>query len=37
MTLVWWLVAVWLILAGLFAWGLGRWFRFLRGDFDRDE
>jgi len=36
MTLVYILVAVWLILGGLLAWGLSRWFRWVRGDFDAD-
>jgi len=36
MTLVYVLVAAWLILGGLLARGLSRWFRFMRGDFDAD-
>jgi len=35
-TLVWWLVAIWLILSGLLTWGISHWFRWLRGDFDGD-
>ena len=27
----------WLLLSVLTAWTWGRWFRWLRGDFDRDE
>ena len=34
MTWLWWVLGVWLALAGLIAWGWSRWMRFLRGDFD---
>ncbi|HEY1295445.1 MAG TPA: hypothetical protein VGJ60_20395 [Chloroflexota bacterium] len=28
------LFVIWFVLCGLLAWGLSRWFRWVRGDFD---
>lgn len=32
-----WIALGWIVAGGLLAWGYGRWHRWLRGDFDRDE